>query len=122
MVSHSEAGILQIFHFVHMIVSVQAIRNVPTNMAAKALEMYHGINGDPALHRVSSVDLAQCYPWVWMHMFLENIIPTLIKLWMGKYKGLDVGEKDYEITDKVWEEIGQETTDAVKDIPAAFRV
>ena len=82
--------------------------------------MFHRINGDPALHRVSSVDLAQCYPWDWMHLFLENIIPALIKLWMGKYKGLDVGEESYEIDEETWNEIGRETAAAVKDIPAAF--
>ncbi len=65
-----------------------AIRKASTQKAADDLEMYYGISGEPALHRVSSVDLAQCYPWDWMHLFLENIIPALIKLWMGKYKGL----------------------------------
>lgn len=98
----------------------EAIRNASTHKAAENLEMFHGINGDPALHRVSSVDLAQCYPWDWMHLFLENIIPALIKLWMGKYKGLDVGEENYEINEEIWNEIGCETAEAVKDIPAAF--
>jgi hypothetical protein len=97
-----------------------AIRNAPTQKAADDLAMFHGINGDPALHCVSSVDLAQCYPWDWMHLFLENIIPALIKLWMGKYKGLDVGTEDYEIDEEVWYEIGHEMEEAVKDIPAAF--
>ena len=97
-----------------------AIRNAPTQGLAEKLAMYYGINGEPALHRVSSVDLAQCYPWDWMHLFLENIIPSLIKLWMGKYKGLNVGNGDYEIAPEVWEGIGRETADAVRDIPAAF--
>lgn len=96
------------------------IKKAKTKKEAAALEMYHGINNSPALHRVSSVDLAQCYPWDWMHLFLENIIPALIKLWMGKYKGLDVGEGNYEIAEEVWEGIGCETANAVKDIPAAF--
>jgi hypothetical protein len=82
--------------------------------------MYYGINKDPTLHCVSSVDMAQCYPWDWMHIFLENIIPALIKLWIGKYKGIDAGEGNYEILKEVWEEIRDETSSAVKDIPAAF--
>jgi hypothetical protein len=101
-------------------VAREAIRNAQTKKQADDLEMYHGINKDPALYRVSSVDMAQCYPWDWMHMFLENIIPALIKLWMGKYKGLNAGEGNYEIAEEVWEEIGNETSSAVKDIPAAF--
>lgn len=55
-----------------------------------------------------------------MHLFLENIIPSLIKLWMGKYKGLDVGNGDYEIAPEVWEEIGWEIADVVGGIPATF--
>ena len=101
-------------------VAREAIRNAQTKKQAYALEMYHGINKDPALHHVSSVDMAQCYPWNWMHIFLENIFPALIKLWMGKYKGIDAGEGNYEISEEVWEEIGDETSSAVKDIPAAF--
>jgi hypothetical protein len=97
-----------------------AIRKASTQKSADDLEMYYGISGEPALHHVSSVDLAQCYPWDWMHLFLENIILALIKLWMGKYKGLGVGEEDYEIDEEIWKEIGHETSEAVKDIPAAF--
>jgi hypothetical protein len=98
----------------------EKIRNAPTKGLADNLKMYHGLSGMPALHRVLSVDLAQCYPWDWMHLFLENIIPALIKLWMGLYKGLDVGNGNYEIAEDIWKEIGDETVKAVKDIPSTF--
>lgn len=55
-----------------------------------------------------------------MHLFLENIVPALVKLWMGKYKGLNVGSGSYEIDEEIWEIIGQETADAVQNIPASF--
>ncbi|KAE9390937.1 hypothetical protein BT96DRAFT_1001778 [Gymnopus androsaceus JB14] len=55
-------------------------------------------------------------PHDWMHIF-ENVIPNLIKLWTGKFKGL-LG--DYVLDLQVWEEIGRETENAVKDIPSAF--
>ena len=55
-----------------------------------------------------------------MHLFSENIIPALVKLWTGKFKGLDVGSEDYEILLHIWEEIGRETAEAVKHIPANF--
>jgi hypothetical protein len=55
-----------------------------------------------------------------MHLFLENLVPNLVTLWTGRYKGLDTGCEDYEIAAEVWEEIGRETAAAVKDIPAAF--
>lgn len=96
------------------------IEAAPTQNQSDRLAMYHGVNARPAMQRVGSVDLAQSYPWDWMHLFLENVIPALIKLWMGNFKDLDVGSENYEISEEVWEEIGQETADAVKDIPAAF--
>jgi len=55
-----------------------------------------------------------------MHLFLENIIPTLVKLWMGAFKGLGPGNEDYEIEGQIWEVIGDETANATHTIPSAF--
>ncbi|KAJ7188518.1 hypothetical protein C8R46DRAFT_23318 [Mycena filopes] len=66
------------------------------------------------------MDLSRSYPWDIMHLFFENIIPNLVKLWSGKFKGLDVGDEDYELSAEVWEEIWEETAAATKDIPASF--
>jgi hypothetical protein len=55
-----------------------------------------------------------------MHIFFENIIPNLIKLWSWKFKGMDSGCEDYKIDDKVWTEIWQETAEAMEDIPSDF--
>ncbi|KAF9073420.1 hypothetical protein BDP27DRAFT_1381742 [Rhodocollybia butyracea] len=55
-------------------------------------------------------------PHKWMHMF-ENIVPNLILLWKGKFKGI---HGDYEIDTDIWEQIGHETVNAIKDIPSAF--
>ncbi|KAG2146056.1 uncharacterized protein EDB93DRAFT_1241095 [Suillus bovinus] len=43
----------------------------------------HEVKGEPSLHRVNSIDYANCAPWEWMHLFLENIIPQLVDLWQG---------------------------------------
>ncbi|KAG2046473.1 hypothetical protein BDR06DRAFT_922829 [Suillus hirtellus] len=84
------------------------------------LSKEHGIRGEPSLVRVSSLDYATCAPWEWMHLFLENIAPMLVDLWTGRFKGLDEGTEEYELAPHIWEEIGQETAAAVRDIPAAF--
>ena len=55
-----------------------------------------------------------------MHVFLENIVPTLVDFWTGCFKGLDVGSESYEIAPHIWERISEETTSAVPFIPAAF--
>lgn len=54
-----------------------------------------------------------------MHLFLENIVPALVKLWMGKFKDLDTGKENYEIAENVWDIIGQ-GVDAMRHIPSSF--
>ncbi|KAF7335395.1 hypothetical protein MVEN_02192100 [Mycena venus] len=87
---------------------------------AEKLAKFHGIKGLPVLRRVGSMDFARSYPWDLMHLFFENIIPNLVSLWKGTFKGLDSGREDYELSEEVWEEIWKETTEATSDIPAAF--
>jgi hypothetical protein len=84
------------------------------------LTKYHGIKGIPALRRVGSMDRARSYPWDCMHLFVENIIPNLVKFWSGKYKGLDCRREDYELSEDVWAEIWGETADAMKNIQSDF--
>jgi hypothetical protein len=55
-----------------------------------------------------------------MHVFLENVVPTLVKHWTGKFKGMDTGKEDYQIADHIWAEVGEETAAAIANIPAAF--
>ncbi|KAJ7075208.1 hypothetical protein B0H15DRAFT_792159 [Mycena belliarum] len=84
------------------------------------LTFHEGIKGWPALRRVGSIDFARSFPWDIMHLFFENIIRILIRLWSAKFKGLDVGTEDYEIPTEIWDEIWRETAEAVQHIPAAF--
>ncbi|KAJ7206334.1 hypothetical protein GGX14DRAFT_367370 [Mycena pura] len=51
---------------------------------------------------------------------MENIIPNLVKLWSGDFKGLDTGTENYELPDEVWEEIWEETVAAMPNLPADF--
>lgn len=96
------------------------IAAMPTKSRQDALMKHYGLNGRPALHRVSSLDYARCCPWEWMHLLLENVCPNLVSLWTGTFKNLDQGHEQYEIAPHIWEEIGRETADAVCYIPAAF--
>ncbi|KAF8550334.1 hypothetical protein OG21DRAFT_1478565 [Imleria badia] len=79
-----------------------------------------GIKDLLGLRQVGSLDYAWSMPWEWFHLLLENDIPNLMDLWTGQFKGLDTGDKDFEISQHIWEEIGKETTAAVKDILASF--
>ena len=86
----------------------------------KDLEILHGIKGPTALRRVESMNPSKSYPWEWLHLFCENNIKNLVQLWMGKFKGLKSGSENYEIGEEQWKEIGRETADTVRDIPASF--
>ena len=55
-----------------------------------------------------------------MHAIYINLFKALIKLWRGEFKGLDAGTGDYIIPPSIWAQIGIETRNAVKTIPASF--
>jgi hypothetical protein len=54
-----------------------------------------------------------------MHI-IENVVPSLIKLWTGRYKGLDLGIGDYHIHDSVWKAIGEACAASGATIPSSF--
>ena len=55
-----------------------------------------------------------------MHLIWENLIPNLILLWTGQFKGLDEGRESYELAPGVWEAIGEATKASGSTIPAAY--
>ncbi|KIK79836.1 hypothetical protein PAXRUDRAFT_160199 [Paxillus rubicundulus Ve08.2h10] len=103
--------------FIH---AIKTMNNASTQTERDGIAKQCGIRGEPALRRVKSINYAICAPWEWMHLLLENVVPTLIKHWTGKFKGLDAGRESYKIMPEVWEKIGAETAAAVKEIPSRF--
>ncbi|KAF9230874.1 hypothetical protein BU15DRAFT_56772 [Melanogaster broomeanus] len=108
----------------HFEATWEHICNAPTTKARKEIGQAVGIRiegvDEPRRHRVGSIDLAKSFPWEWMHIFAENIIPTLVKHWTGRFKDLDTGVEDYRIADHIWEDIGRETAAATSTIPSTF--
>ncbi|KAF9231532.1 hypothetical protein BU15DRAFT_55998 [Melanogaster broomeanus] len=108
----------------HFEETLEQIRNASTTKACNQIGKSTGLrieNVDiPQRHHVGSINLAKSFPWEWMHLFAENIIPTLVKHWTGKFKHLDTGKEDYKIADHIWEDVGRETAEALKTIPSAF--
>ena len=96
------------------------IQNATTKKGKNALAHHYGIKGIPALSRVNSLDFAHSIPWDFMHLLYENIVKNLVNLWKGKFKGLDTGAHEYIIPDHIWQQIGEETVAASKNIPSAF--
>ncbi|KAI0694856.1 hypothetical protein C8Q76DRAFT_634372 [Earliella scabrosa] len=55
-----------------------------------------------------------------MHLIWENLIPNLISLWTGTFKGLDVGTHSYQLAGSVWEAVGKATSCSADTIPSIF--
>jgi hypothetical protein len=100
--------------------SLRQMANAPTATAREAIGFNQGLREPPLLRRVNSLDFARSLPWDFMHMIFENICPLMVDHWTGKFKNLDAGSGNYEIAPHVWDQIGTETAEAVKSIPAAF--
>lgn len=98
----------------------QNISEAPSKAARGRIMKKTGICGLPGLCRVASLDYACSAPWEWFHLLLENVIPNLINLWTGQFKGLESNTDEFMIAAKVWEEIAQEMMAAVQHIPIAF--
>ncbi|CAE6378452.1 unnamed protein product [Rhizoctonia solani] len=41
-----------------------------------------------------------------MHLFFENLVPNMVKHWIGEFKGLDEGKGAYKISKEEWIAIG----------------
>jgi hypothetical protein len=81
---------------------------------------HYGINGLSILYQLSSLGFPASFPYDFMHLIFENLCPNLVRFWTGKFKGLDEGTEDYEISPAVWEAIGEETASSIQYIPSAF--
>jgi hypothetical protein len=103
----------------HHLSALQKIKSA-TKMGQIDLAKFYGIRHHPIIHRVSSIDFSKSFPWEWMHILCENVIPNMVDLWQGNFKGLDVGVGSYEIPPHIWKEIGKETANATKDIPSSY--
>jgi len=104
----------------HFDADAKKLEAIASPTAREDLAKLCGISKRPALRRVDAFDPAKSNPWEWMHLFCENTVQNLFKLWTGKFKGLDSGREEYEIHPKIWQQIGRETADVVKDIPSSF--
>jgi Transposase family tnp2 len=79
-----------------------------------------GIKGIPVLSHLPTLFFLSSFPFDFMHLIYENLLPNLILLWTGKFKGLDEGRESYQLGPGVWEAIGEATKASGSTIPAAY--
>jgi hypothetical protein len=84
------------------------------------LSKAYGIKGVSILSYLKSLSFPLSFPYDFMHLIWENLIPNLILLWTGEFKGLDEGVGEYEFMPDVWKAIGAATAAAGSTIPLAF--
>ena len=87
---------------------------------ADALSKQYGIKGTPLLSYIRSLSFPVSFPYDFMHLIWENLVPNLILHWTGKFKGLDDGKECYELSDAIWESIGAGTAKSGSFIPSAY--
>jgi hypothetical protein len=103
-----------------MISALWEMDKVPTRKACDEISHLHVLHGKPTLMQVNSLNYSLYASWEWMHLFLKNIVLTLIKLWTGQFKGIDEGRGQYEITPHIWEQKGAKATILTATLPATF--
>ena len=96
------------------------IEMAPNNATHERLAKEHGIKGIPVLSSLSSVSFPSSFPFDFMHLIWENLIPNLIEFWTGEFKDLDHDGEGYFIEPHIWNEIGAATAACKLTIPSAF--
>lgn len=91
-----------------------------SNKTHEQLSKQYGIKGVPVLSCLSSISFPASFPFDFMHLIWENLIPNLILFWTAEFKDLDHDGKGYIIEPKIWEAVGAATAACGRTIPAAF--
>ena len=80
----------------------------------------YGINGLSIFFYLSSISFPISFPYDFMHLIWENLIPNLVLFWTGNFKNLDQGTQPYELAQPVWLAIGEATAASGRHIPSAY--
>jgi hypothetical protein len=91
-----------------------------TNTAREGLAKKYGIKGRPVLSCTSALSFPSSFPFDFMHLIWENLMPNLVLFWTGEFKDLDHEGMDYVIETRVWKAIGETTAACSATIPSAF--
>ena len=96
------------------------VQFAPTSAEEQCCAKSCGIKGIPLLSHLPSLFFPSSFPFDFMHLIWENLLPNLVLLWTGKFKGLDEGHESYELGPGVWEAIREATKASGSTIPAAY--
>jgi hypothetical protein len=97
----------------------KAVESAPTEIQREELAKTYGIKGIPLLSGLGSLRFPQSFPYDFMHLIWENLIPNLVLFWSGRYKGMDEGEP-YVLSPHIWQAVGTASAAATRTIPSSF--
>ena len=97
------------------------VQLVLSDAACEALVKKFGIKGRCVFASIPSISFPESFPFDFMHLIWENLIPNLISFWTGEFKDLDHEDADYVIAPHIWTKIGKETAACGATISSAFR-
>jgi hypothetical protein len=96
------------------------VRDASSKAQKDRLSKVYGIKGVSVLSNLKSLSFPLSFPYDFMHLIWENLIPNLVLLWTGGFKNLDEGVGEYQFLPKVWDAIGAATAGAGATIPSVF--
>jgi hypothetical protein len=105
-----------------MLRQAEEVRDAPNKTQKGRLSKAYGIKGVSLLSNLKSLCFPLSFPYDFMHLIWENVIPNVISLWTGEFKGLGEGIGEYQLMPKVWEAIGAATAAAGSTIPSVFGI
>ena len=97
----------------------EAVESAHTETQREELAKVSGIKGVPLLSALGSLRFPQSFPYDFMHLIWENLIPNLVLFWSGHFKGMDEGQP-YVLEPDIWQVIGSTSAEASKTIPSSF--
>jgi Transposase family tnp2 len=103
-----------------MLAQGREVQLAATTTESNRLSKAYGVKGLPILSYLTSVSLPRSFPYDFMHLLWENVIPNLVLLWTGDFKGVDEGCESYKLRKVVWEAVGEATATAGTTIPHVF--
>ena len=95
------------------------VESAPTEIQREELAKAYGIKGIPLLSALGSLRFPQSFPYDFMHLVWENLIPNLVLFWSGRYKGMDEGQP-YVLSPHIWQAVGTTSAAATRTIPSSF--
>jgi hypothetical protein len=102
------------------IAQAEEVQLAPTNAEADRLSRSYCIKSISILSQLHSLTFPTSFPYDFMHLIWENLIKNLTLHWTGEFKGLDDGAESYQLSNPVWQAIGQATATSGTTIPSAY--